>query len=252
MVGAAATTDAVSVTAAAFATALATGLGAAPLLFARQVPRSWIGIANAAAGGFMLAASGLLFYEGALSSWSKTALGALAGLPLIALASRRLEAREGTHLGGLHGPAARRAVLIVAVMTAHSAAEGIGVGVAFGGGESIGLVTALAIAVHNVPEGLAISLVLVPSGVSVIRAAGWSVVSSLPQPLLAFPAFLFVEAFRDALPVGLGLAAGAMTWMVVAEIVPGALREARPRGVASSLAFAALVLTIAQVVLLAR
>lgn len=34
--------------------------------------------------------------------------------------------------------------------TAHSAAEGIGVGVSFGGGESIGFLTVLAIAVHNV------------------------------------------------------------------------------------------------------
>jgi ZIP family zinc transporter len=252
MLGAAAATDAVAVTAAALVTALATGLGAVPLLFARRVPESGIGLANAAAGGFMLAASGLLFYEGALSSWSKTLLGALAGLLLIALASRRLRARESPHFGVLHGAHARRAVLIVAVMTAHSAAEGIGVGVAFGGGKSIGFLTALAIAVHNIPEGLAISLVLVPAGVSVIRAAGWSVVSSLPQPLLALPAFLFVETFMDALPVGLGLAAGAMTWMVVAEIVPEALRGTRPRPVVTSLLSAALVLTIAQIVLLAH
>ena len=45
-------------------------------------------------------------------------------------------------------------------MTVHSFAEGVGVGVSFGGGQSLGLVTALAIAIHNIPEGLAISLVL--------------------------------------------------------------------------------------------
>ncbi len=83
-------------------------------------------------------------------------------------------------------------------MTVHSFAEGIGVGVAFGADESLGLVTAIAIAIHNIPEGLAISLVLVPQGVSVLRAAGWSVFSSLPQPLVAVPAFLFV-AFFDGL-----------------------------------------------------
>ena len=89
-------------------------------------------------------------------------------------------------------------MIIVAVMTVHSAAEGVGVGVAFGGGEAIGFLTAFAIAVHNIPEGLAISLVLVPRGVSVLHAAGWSMVSSLPQPLLALPAFLFVESFGGA------------------------------------------------------
>jgi len=73
----------------------------------------------------------------------------------------------------------------------------LGVGAAFGGGASLGLLIAIAIAVHNIPEGLAISLVLVPRGQSVRSAAGWSIFSSLPQPLLAVPAFPFVEAFAD-------------------------------------------------------
>jgi zinc transporter, ZIP family len=105
-------------------------------------------------------------------------------------------------------------------MTVHSFAEGLGVGAAFGGGESLGLVTAIAIAVHNIPEGLATSLVLVPQGVGVLRAAGWSVFSSLPQPLVAVPAFLFVSFFDGLVPLGLGLAGGAMLWMVVAQVVP--------------------------------
>jgi zinc transporter ZupT len=36
-----------------------------------------------------------------------------------------------------------------------------------------------------------------------------------------------VEAFAQALPVGLGFAGGAMTWMVFAQIVPDALRSSR-------------------------
>jgi ZIP family zinc transporter len=109
-------------------------------------------------------------------------------------------------------------------MTVHSFAEGVGVGVSFGGGESLGLVTALAIAIHNIPERLAISLVLVPGGVRVLHAAGWSVFSSLPQPLVALPAFAFVALFDGLVPLGLGFAAGAMLWMVAAQIVPDALR----------------------------
>ncbi|NCQ12145.1 MAG: ZIP family metal transporter, partial [Bacteroidetes bacterium] len=54
-----------------------------------------------------------------------------------------------------------------------------------------------AIAIHNIPEGLAISLVLVPRGVSAIKAMGWSVFSSLPQPIMAIPAFLFILTFKD-------------------------------------------------------
>jgi len=102
----------------------------------------------------------------------------------------------------------------------------VAIGVSFGGGEALGLFIAVALAVHNVPEGLAISLVLVPRGVGVRRAAFWSVFSSLPQPLMAVPAFLFVAFFGPLLPIGLGFAAGAMIWMVFSELVPDALEEA--------------------------
>src|SRR4051812_21728783 len=120
---------------------------------------------------------------------------------------------------------ARKALLIVGIMTLHSFTEGVAIGVSFGGGEAFGLFISLALAVHNIPEGLAISLVLVPRGVRVSRAALWSVFSSLPQPLMAVPAFLFVAFFAPLLPIGLGFAGGAMIWMVFSELVPDALEE---------------------------
>ena len=121
-------------------------------------------------------------------------------------------------------------------MTVHSVAEGIAVGVSFGSGGELGLVTAIAIAIHNIPEGLAISLVLIPRGVRVLHAAGWSVFSSLPQPLVAVPAFLFVAVFDGLVPLGLGFAGGAMVWMVAAQVVPDALATTSRRAVALALA----------------
>jgi zinc transporter ZupT len=136
----------------------------------------------------------------------------------------------------LTGADARKALLIVGVMTMHSAAEGIGVGVSFGGGEDLGILMTIAIAIHNVPEGLAIALVLVPRGVSVLMAAWWSVFSSLPQPILAIPAFIFVWLFEPVLPVGLGLAAGAMFWMTLSEMIPEAREEISLTTVAGAVA----------------
>jgi zinc transporter ZupT len=175
----------------------------------------------------MLAASFGLLYEGVNHGVLRTLAGALLGLGFIVTARRVLRQDEHPAIfAGMGGLDARKALLIVGVMTVHSFTEGVGIGVSFGGGEALGLFISLALAVHNVPEGLAISLVLVPRGVGWVRAAWWSVFSSLPQPLMAVPAFLFVELFRTLLPYGLGFAAGAMIWMVFSELVPDALEEA--------------------------
>lgn len=194
----------------------------------------------------MLAASGGLVLEGAGLSGAATAGGVAVGAVFIMIGRRSLARHDRIGVAGLQGADARKAILIVGAMTVHSAAEGIGVGVSFGGGAELGLFISLAIAVHNIPEGLAISLVLIPRGVGVWRAAGWSVFSSLPQPLLAIPAFLFVLQFETVLPWGLGFAAGAMIWMVWTEVLPDAVREARSR----VLVAVAVVVAIALMVLL--
>jgi zinc transporter ZupT len=231
-----------SVVGAAGITAVATGLGALPFLFVHRFSDWWLGVFNAGAGGLMLAASHSLIAEGSALGVGRTLGGLLVGLALIVLANM-LIGRQGEHdVADLAGADAKKALLILGVMTAHSFAEGVGVGVSFGGGNELGLFITAAIAVHNIPEGLAISLVLVPRGTSVWKAAGWSIFTSLPQPLMALPAFLFVLVFAPFLPVGLGLAAGAMLWMVFAELIPDALKTASGPtvGTAATLAFAAL------------
>lgn len=244
-------TDAATVFIAALITALATGLGALPLLSSRVSGRNALGIANALASGVMLAASVSLVLEGLDRSSARTTLGLLAGVVFILVLSRLLHApHEELALGSLRGEDAVKALLIVAVMTVHSVAEGVGVGAAFGGGETLGILIAIAIAVHNIPEGLAISLVLVPRGTSVRAAAGWSIFSSLPQPLLAVPAFLFVNAFEGLLPAALGFAAGAMIWMVVRELLPEALTQASPRAVLATASAAFVAMLAFQIVLL--
>jgi zinc transporter, ZIP family len=235
---------------AALATALATGLGALPFLLVTRPARSWLGLANALAAGAMAGASVGLVWEGWHRGGGRVLLGLAAGALFIAV-SRRALAREGDpHFGSIHGVDAVKMLLIVGVMTIHSFSEGIGVGVAFGDGEELGVVIAVAIALHNIPEGLAISLVLVPRGIGVGRAAAWSVFSSLPQPLMAVPAFLFVESFAPLLPAGLGFAAGAMAWMVASDLIPEALGVAPAWTVALLAALAAAAMVALQATLI--
>lgn len=213
----------VEVAAGATITALATGLGAVPFLFRRSIGSRSQGKANAVAAGVMVGASIGLIVEGTDWSPSRTVLGVIAGALFVIVVQRLLPHSESAHLGRLTGASATKALLIIIVMTAHSVAEGVGVGVAYGGGDTLGITTTAAIAVHNIPEGLAIALVMIPAGAKVSVAAGWSVFSSLPQPLLAVPAFLLVESFTPALPLGLGFAAGAMIWMAASELMPDSI-----------------------------
>jgi zinc transporter ZupT len=221
------TTATVQVFLFALLTAVATGIGALPFVFLKSLTRRWLGASNAVAAGLMLAASFGLLYEGVDYGLGRTLAGSLTGLVFIVLVRKLLQRDEHPAVfAQMNDLDARKALLIVGVMTMHSFTEGVGVGVSFGGGLALGLFITLAIAVHNIPEGLAISLVLVPRGVGWLRAALWSVFSSLPQPLMAVPAFVFVETFRPLLPFGLGFAAGAMIWMVFSELIPDALEEA--------------------------
>ena len=222
-----------TVTAAAAVTCLATGLGALPFVFLRNgMAKHWLGTSNAIASGFMLAASAGLLWQGwSLGPW-RLLIGAAVGAVFIHGFRRLLGGGGDVVLGGLTGADARKAVVLIAVMTAHSATEGIGVGVPYGDSEKLGLLITLAIAIHNAPEGLAVSLVLVPRGARVRTAAAWSIFSSLPQPLIAPLAYLFVEQFRVFLPAGLGFAAGAMVWMVWTELLPEAMELASRRALA--------------------
>jgi zinc transporter ZupT len=207
--------------------------------------RAWVGVSSALAAGFMLGASIGLLYEGSLKSSVSTAVGAAVGVSFIYITRRALQGRDDIHLGAIHGAPATRILLIMVVMTIHSFTEGVALGVSFVDEPAFGLLISIAIAVHNIPEGVAISLTMVPAGVSPLRAAAWSVFSSLPQPLMAVPAFLAVRLFDGLLPAGLGFAAGAMLWMIVSQLLPEARESSSARTVAGTvIASAALMITL--------
>lgn len=217
---------------AALITALATGLGALPFVGRRpRVGGRTLGTANAVAAGVMIGASIALFVQGSDRSAWKLAIGVVVGVLFLIGVGKVLGQGEHHSFGEMRGADARKALLIVIAMTVHSAAEGVGVGAGFGDGDKLGWLLTVAIAIHNIPEGLAISLVLVPRGASVLKASLWSVFTSLPQPLLAVPAFLFVEHFTGLVPVGLGFAGGAMVWLAARELLPEALEMAPARTV---------------------
>ena len=143
----------------------------------------------------------------------------------------------------LRGGDARRALLMLGVMSLHSLTEGVGIGVSYGGrrGWENGGYVATALALHNVPEGLAVCLVLVPKGTPLLDAALWAVLTSVPQPLAALPSLWLVSHLPLLLPLGLGFAAGAMLYVAATELAPEAVDKIGPaRALATALAAGAL------------
>lgn len=211
----------------ALGTDLATGVGALPFFFFRSLPQRWQGFSYAIAGGMMISAAVFSLAEQGLgrgAAW-ETIAGMLVGAGFYWMTSRWVKRREWS-IENLTGQESRQAVLMLGAMFVHSIPEGIAVGVGYATGQlEFGLLLATAIAVHNVPEGMAISLALRAKGISPLRCTGYAILTSVPQPLAAVPAYLLVELFQPLLSFGLGFAGGAMIFLVAAELLPDGLEK---------------------------
>ena len=216
---------------------LATGLGALPFYFTTRLNKRTEGACHAMAVGVMIAASYSLIQEseGLGNAW--VVLGVACGTVFIDRCQRFLAAHQDlVEFSGLKGMDAKKAVLFVGVMTLHAVGEGCGVGVSFGGpgGFREGLLVTLAIGLHNIPEGLATATVLASKGVGVRELTAWTIITALPQALLAVPAFAFVRIFSQLFPFFAGFAAGCMIWISFAELVPDALESISPKELATA------------------
>lgn len=233
----------------ALLTAIATGLGALPFLFIKQLSKRLTHFADAMAAGLMLVASFQLVNEGRADGLYLTVFGVVIGFVLLVIIKKNIDFDFTDTWKDMDRGDVAKILLILGVMTLHSFAEGVGVGVSFARSDAFGIYISSAIALHNIPEGLAISIVLVSRGVSVWKTALWAIFTSLPQPLLAVPSFLLVEVFAPFLPIGMGLAAGAMVWICFSELLPKPFRNEKTRYVIVAMLFGMLVMLGLQLLL---
>lgn len=217
---------------AAVGTWLLTGLGAAPVLFLTRVPRRFMDSLMGFAAGVMVAAScwSLLVPALHLGGVWPAVSGLLTGAALIYLLDQCLphlhpefpdEARpEGPRVSW------RRSALLLAAITLHNFPEGLAVGVSFGTGQP-GPATALAIGIglQNLPEGLAVALPLRRDGMSRGKALWYGQLSAIVEPVAAVLGAVLVTRIGQLLPFGLALAAGAMLYVVVEELIPETARS---------------------------
>ena len=217
---------------AALITDLATGIGALPFYFVKEIPRAYNGFAWGVAGGLMLSASfiDLIFPGMQIGGLPDVVIGGVIGLGFFLVGERIVHSIEVDFEDIKDADSVSRIILILGVMTVHSFPEGFAIGLAFISGiEGLGLILALVIAIHNIPEGLAISIPLKSEGVSTTKCVYYSILSSVPQPIAAVIVVLLIELLRDYLAIGFGFAAGAMLALVTLEMVPEGLAYGQKR-----------------------
>ncbi|MBX9810195.1 MAG: ZIP family metal transporter [Burkholderiales bacterium] len=219
-------------------TALATGVGAVPVLVARGVSVRTQDTMLGFSAGVMLAASVFSLIlpsieAGTAFTGSKTSGGlitatavALGGLLLLAM--DKMLPHEHV-IKGHSGPSTSqfsRVWLFVFAITLHNIPEGLAVGVAFAGeGYAQGLPLALGIAVQNMPEGLAVALALLTLDYTPARAALIALATGLVEPAGGLLGAGAIAMSGMLLPWGLAFAAGAMLFVISHEIIPESHRN---------------------------
>ena len=61
-----------------------------------------------------------------------------------------------------------------------------------------------------------------------LRCIGYSIATSIPQPIVAVPAFLLVTIFQPLLAASLGFAGGAMIFLIISELLPESFANSSP------------------------
>jgi len=222
-------------------TALATGVGAIPVfLLGARAARLRPLLLGIAAGTMGVASVVGLLLPG-LDEGSVAAVGAglVAGAVFLVLVRSALQARH-RHVERAWSAGLRTSVLVFVVLLVHSLPEGFAIGTAYASDTAgLSLFVITAIAVQNIPEGTSVAIPMAAAGFSRARQFWAAVATSAPQPVGAAIAFLVVEQIEPLLPFSFGFAAGAMLALVVAELLPGALRDDPARAALGSLLGAA-------------
>ncbi len=210
-----------------------TTLGALPALVVRSMPQKLEDSLLGLAAGMMLAAAAFSLLlpglDAATEFTGSRAVGSIVvvtGLALGVMLMLGLDSftpHEHSR-SGVFGPVParmRRIWLFVLAIALHNLPEGMAVGVAFGRADlEVGLPVAVAIALQDIPEGLAVALALRAAGYSPRLSVFVASASGLLEPLGALLGVTLSSGLVLAYPAGLGLAAGAMIFVVSHEVIP--------------------------------
>ena len=130
----------------------------------------------------------------------------------------------------MHSPShaardAASASMILAGDTFHNLLDGVLVAAAFMTNPQLGLVTALAVFAHEIPQEVGDLAILLHGGYSRARAMTLNLVSSLTSVLGGVLAYYALGTALDLLPYALAIAAASFIYVAVADLIPGLHRR---------------------------
>lgn len=212
---------------------LGTALGAAFVFFMKkEMPELLQKVLLGFASGVMVAASvwSLLIPGMELGGIWPATIGLLGGFAFLLLID---QVTPHLHLaGGPEGPKSKlsKTTMLALAVTIHNLPEGMAVGVAIAGalssdaGMSVAgaMALSLGIAIQNIPEGAIISMPLRAAGNSRWKSFWVGALSGIVEPVGGALVILLAAAVTPLMPYLLAFAAGAMLYVVVEELVPEA------------------------------
>lgn len=223
----------------------ALGIGAATVFgslvgFAfKKISHRFSDVVLSFAAGVMLAAAVLglvlpsLEYGGEYGVFV-TVAGIFAGAACLNLLDKlvpHLHRLAGTDGEEHHNEGLSKVLLFVMAIALHNLPEGIVAGVSFGtGDEAKALMIALGIALQNVPEGMAIIGPLLSAGVSAKRTFVIALITGLIEVLGTFVGYFAVRLATAVLPFALAFAGGTMLYVISDEMIPETHAHGAERG----------------------
>lgn len=163
----------------------------------------------------------------------------LAGMTLFFILDRILPHAHVAMGGGEMSHVKRKAALLAGTITLHNIPEGFAIASAFADSSSLGWLVALSVAIQDVPEGFIVALPMASLGLSRKSAFLWGAFSGVVEMLAAVVGFLLLRAVHTAMPFALAFSAGAMSYVVLFELLPDALQCGTKRMTAGAFALGA-------------
>jgi zinc and cadmium transporter len=134
----------------------------------------------------------------------------------------------------------RSGMLILVGDTVHNFIDGVLIAAAFLESTQLGVITAIAIVAHEIPQEVGDFLILLHSGYSKARALVLNMVSSLASIAGGVLGYFTLQAFVGAVPILLGIVAASMIYVAVADLIPGLHKRTELRSTLSQAVLIAL------------